>query len=1063
MVELAPEVIRISATFLGGCSLRVNGKLITDLSTIKSKALLSFLVQEGNQPKSRSYLASLFWPDVPENTALHNLRQAIVLIKKSIENTHQTSDWLKTTRDEICIQSNVLIDSDAQQFCIGMKNLLGYGESSPVRGFPIQTLKRLLSLYKGEFLESLSLPDSDLFDDWLSLNRESIHQLAIRGNTWLLHYHEQRKEWNQALQIAENLTILAPWDEEVHERLIHSLIMLAQKSAAVTHYHYAVNYFRNDLKVEPGMYLEKALQQINNLDVFNDTQKTSNLQMEKLPRYAAPFIGRSKELETLEAWIADHHSHILTIIGPGGSGKTRLAAKLAELQVSLFRDGVYFVSIANCWNEQQISLSILSALDGIPEIRGNAIELLAKWATNRKALLVLDNVEDCDQTALFAANLIEKAHNLLLVFTSYTSLHLQCEKVFTLGGLGLIASNESNSLSEAVQLFLSQKQLEQPVDLLTGEYIDIINQICALVEGMPLAVGLAAGQTRYMPVAKILAEMKQSMDVLRLQAFDLPERHRSIQASFENAWKHLSDSRQRALSLLTGFLSPFTEEAANRVYGVSSSELRDLVEQSLLLWDGNVRYSIHRMIRHYAKEKLILDKEESQKFLERHANWFLEQIQLIYSHKELEHFSDFLRAVQCVVDDLVQALEWLIGNNEWQKVNCLLEIIFRYYEGRGLFNEGSDVFIKMAGLCEPFDDGIESRVKFSSRAAEFQIRIKRFEKANELCEFALNTAKKNQWFNEIAYCMNVLSTKALALNGLSGAEQFASQALAIAMEQSNLEEQCNALYNIGDAHFTKGEIAQASDELHRCERLCLELKLWPRLSKTYNIFANIACIYGDLDTALESYSKSLKIVKGLGNLYSQAVVTNNIGTVYMELADHSSALQYLETSLELCREILDHEGESVALANIGEISLKEGRFQESMDYALQSLKISLEIESTWGEMSARIILAEACRKNGYSKDARDQVLILLNMAVECESISFYYRALVEACQQLIDHGYKQGLAKILLDLLKEEGMDDFIRTAAHGVIAQLPSIQPDEPTLCQTEILSLVREQLLKI
>ena len=1063
LIDITPGNIQITATFLGRSDIWVNGKLITDLSTIKAKSLLIYLVLEGKEPKSRSYLASLFWPDVPENTALHNLRQAIVLIKKSIENMHLRNDWIITSRDEIVIQPNVFLNIDVHHFCDGMKRLLGSLNSYPDRGFPIQSLQKLLSMYKGEFLKSLSLPDADLFEEWLTLNRESINQLAIRGSAWLFQYHEKRKEWHQALQIAENLVKLAPWDEEVHERLIHCLLMLSQRSAAVTHYHYAVHYFQEELKVEPGEYLQKAFKQINNDDKTRDSNKNENRQIENLPRYATQFIGRSREIEILESWVTNPQCNIVTIIGPGGSGKTRLVKRLAELQVSLFRDGVYFVTLANCASATQIASTILSLIKGVAELKGDAVEQLIQWAVKKKALLILDNVEDTSETASFAASLLEKSPDLLLVFTSYTALGLHGERIFKLQGLPLVAKDEKESNSEAVQLFLSHLQRDQQSENFSREFIKSVCQICELVEGMPLAIDLAAWQTRFLPVSTLLNELKQNMDVLQFQAVNLPERHRSIQASFENVWLHLPDPRKKALTLLTGFYSSFTQQAADSIYQIKPSELCALADQSLLSWDTEERYFFHRTIKQYARAKLTLNEDESRELSQRHAGWFLEQMSIEFSDKGLENFSRFISSVQQSIEDITQAMKWFILHKEWQKVKLMLNIVFGYFEGRGLFNEGSEFFSKMADLCGQSTDGIECCSKFSSRASLFLIRIYQYQRASDLCQFALENAKKNNWHAEIAFCLNIQSTQAFAEKNLSKAECIAAEALSIAIENSLLEEQSHALYNLGNTQYHKGEISQASANLTKCKQLCLELKLWQRLSKTYNILANIACTRGELTEALDSFSQALSIVKGLGNKFSEALVANNIGTVYMELNQHPSALEYLNQSLDICREILDFEGESVALSNLGEIALKEGQLQESIQFGLESLKVSRMIESIWSELSARIILAEAYRKSMQLADSRDQILDLLQKSISGQFTSFYYRGLVEGCQLLMNRGYTQGLAKILSDALEEEGMDDFVKMTAQELIQHLPPLEPGDATLSQNEVLALFSRQLSKI
>lgn len=1060
MKEPAKTLDVIQAKFLGDFEIRVSGQVISGLSTLKSKALLAYLLMEGQKPQPRSVLAATFWPDVPEQTALHNLRQALVLINKAFVSFNMGGELFESSRDSITLHPQVALSVDALDFTAQMEELFKYMDGPPERGYPIQRLNRVLRLFRGEFLPFFSLPDADPFEDWLAMRRESITRLALQGFAWQLQYHENRGEWNAAYGLTQNLIKLAPWDEQAHYRAIRCLLELSQSSAAASHYQNAVHYFQKELDVEPGSSLDAAKHLIDDFQAGKRPQTAKPFPTPDLPHFATPFIGRSREIEVLESWMADPHCNLITLTGPGGSGKTCLAVQMAEQQNSLFKDGVHFASLANCQTRQQIAASVFRSLGMLFERGNDAFEELLEWSLNRKALLVLDNVDNTSEAADFAARLSGHAPQLILLFTAYSRLNLIGEKVFALEGLPLQKGPLEDGPAEAVQLYLSHLQAESLPEFHSPSFLADVNQICDLVDGMPLAIALAAGQTRCMPANELLAEIRRNLDVLRSQSANYPERHRSIQASFENAWNHLSTDRQKFLALLTAFQTPFTAKAAETLFAISSIDLRDLAGESLLTWDASERYRFHRTIWQYAREKSQFSEEEKTVYRQKYAEWFFAKLAVFLTNQDLDHLADNMKEIEGELADSMQALHWFIQSQAWAEVKTMIHALFRYFEGRGLFLAGSDLFKEIAKACAQQQGGLECQVMASSRAALLSLRIQQYKQAAEWIDFAYARARENEWHEETAFCLNVLASQALSASGSHEAEQFAAEALDIAERFEIEEEIAHALYNLGFARINKGEVSRAFEDLTRCRQLCLVLKNWRKLSKVLNSLADIACYRSDLDLAIDYYTQALTIAQGMGNQYSEALIANNIGTVYMEFNEHTPAKEYLNKSIELCQLVFDREGEAVALANLGEIALKDGDLSGSIHYCQHSLEISEKAESNWGEMSARVILAQAYIKLNEIEKARREIASLMKMSLETESLNFFYRGLVEAARLLIATHKTEGLAAILVEAMKSEGMEDLTRSDAQSLLETLQPEASPEDGFSSEYILAFVLERV---
>ena len=1025
--------LSIRASFLGGFEIWVNNCAISGLATQKNRALAAYLILEHERDHPRSKLAALYWPDVDEQAALHNLRQALSVIRKAFEPC-STGEVFSANREGVGFRAGIEFKVDVIEFENQMRGMVDRFHQQPGRGFPITRLKKVLELYRGELLESIMLADASLFSDWLVLRREALNRLAVEGTSLLLQYHETRCEWGEARKTAEKLVQLAPWDENAHSRLIDVLLQLAQGNAALAHYQSAVRYFAEELAIEPDYQMKQSHRDIQRFFESGRREPRKNLLSLQLPGYSTPFVGRSKELEILEDWVSEPGCQVITITGPGGSGKTRLASRLAETQNSLFTGGVFFISIAGCTDRQELSARILHEVSSVEERSADSMEELLAWATNRRALLLLDNVDNCSEAAELAAKILEVSRQIVIVCTSYNRLDLVGERVYSLGGLSL----DGDLQSEAVRLFLSHLQVESQPESKTAEFIQDIVQICRLVEGLPLAIDLAAGQTKRVPSTDLLTSLEKTMDVLHSGAINLPERHRSITASFENCWNHLPGPQQSMLSKLTIFQSPFTLQAASAVCGVSSLDARELVNQSLLIWDGHEKYRFHRAIQQYAHGKLLLNSAEAELLRQEHAVFFYQQLVERYDAFSGDGILQFLDVTEAVLPDVIQAFRWLIDSGDWERIERFIHPLYCFYDSRSLYREGSEQLTVLASLCQESGIGSMSRARLLSRATSLSISIQKFDQVEEQIEFSLVNARENSNREEEGFCYNVLAKLAAVKKSSSKSVEYAQKALEIYRNLGDRRGEAHSLYNIGYALTNQGEVTKAEQVLENCRKICEDLQDWRRLSKVLNVLADTACSRGDFDRALKIYAEALQIAEKLGNRYSQSLILNNIGTARFSIEDYSAAEEAYQKSLELCREIDDREGEAIALSNLGELFAEIKDFKKGAEFNQQALVISREIGSDWGEMSARVILATCYQETGDLDAAKDELIIVLQRSLELEFIYFFNRAVVEACRLLVKRGKTERIAEVLSFITEDEESDDWVRDRAREVINYLP-------------------------
>jgi predicted ATPase len=322
-----------------------------------------------------------------------------------------------------------------------------------------------------------------------------------------------------------------------------------------------------------------------------------------LPAQRTSFIGRADEIADLTALLDDPECSLLTLVGPGGIGKTRLAIEVARQKIDDFRDGVYFVPLAPVADVENVPLAVLESLSyqfqqGSHGARQDVLSLLSE----KHLLLVMDNFEHLLDGAGLITDILNTAPAVKILVTSREALNLQEEWVRTLTGVSYPTDGSLDRLEDycAVQLFLDRARRMRGHFSIEADPANIA-RICALTEGMPLALELAAGWLNTLTPADIVTEIEHNLDILSTRSRDVAERHRSMRAVFCHSWCLLSPEEKTVFQRLSLFRGGFTREAAAEVASASLDVLAALVAKSLLTLSATGRYTIHELLRQYAE------------------------------------------------------------------------------------------------------------------------------------------------------------------------------------------------------------------------------------------------------------------------------------------------------------------------------------------------------------------------------------------------------------------------------------------------------------------------------
>src|SRR5262245_10163992 len=342
-----------------------------------------------------------------------------------------------------------------------------------------------------------------------------------------------------------------------------------------------------------------------------------------LPHAATPFVNRDRETAEIAHRLKNADCRLLTLVGPGGIGKTRLAIRVAADCDDQFDDGVYFAPLQPLDSSEFIVSAIIDVVSPQSRSGGDLKHQLLQYLREKALLLVLDNFEHLLDGAELLTEILKTAPEVKLLVTSREALNLQEEWRYSVTGLQYpdTTASEQPEAYSAVQLFVERVRQVRGDLSLVDEQVAVV-QVCRLVEGMPLALELAAGLARILPTDEIASEIQRSLDFLSTSLRDVPQRHRSITAVFEQTWRRLSDEERSVFSALSVFSGGFRREAAEAVAGVSMRVLSDLVDKSLLTHEPSGRYQIHELLRQYAQTRLETMSEETLRIHNLHAAYY---------------------------------------------------------------------------------------------------------------------------------------------------------------------------------------------------------------------------------------------------------------------------------------------------------------------------------------------------------------------------------------------------------------------------------------------------------
>jgi predicted ATPase/predicted negative regulator of RcsB-dependent stress response len=712
---------------------------------------------------------------------------------------------------------------------------------------------------------------------------------------------------------------------------------------------------------------------------FEMTPPKTDVARHNLPAQTTPFVGRDDELAELARLL--HHSDVrlVTVLAPGGMGKTRLALESAQRVANalssppaLFENGVYFVPLAPLTAPDFITSAIAEAVKFSFYGTEDPKQQLLDFLREKHLLLVMDNFEHIIAGANLVADILQYAPHVRILATSRERLNLSGETVFTISGMDFPEWETPADALEysAVKLFMQSARRAQPAFELTGDDLQYVARICRLVQGMPLGILLAAAWVEALSLSEIASEIERSLDFLESEMRDLPERHRSIRAVFEYSWNLLSEEERAIFSRLAVFRGGFARDAAMTIAGASLRNLTTLVNKSLVSREPSGRYQIHELLRQYAEEQLRADPQAFTFSGDSHCAYYTGFV----SSKMPDLLGGRQREAVAEIDHELEnirvAWRWAVQH---RNIDAIAKAIMPYpwfCQFRSLYAEGIAILenVQQVLLQVPSTPQVQICLAMDYMfAGWFYIRFGQLEKARNVLEKGITLyetlpiplATQEPWTG--------LGLVESILGNYQKAAQLAEKGLRYNLGRNDPFSAATSYYVLASATFGEGNYEAAREYSQQAYHICEQRgDQWFR-AYVLNDLGNIAMAQGNYAEAKQHFQASYQIRKDFDDPEGMAVALRHLGRIALLEEDFSEAKRLLEESATLYKDLGDRGGMAATLTSLGEVVGALGDDQAAKEHLLRALQLTAEAHLVPYSLSTLAGLAELLLQTGQPR------------------------------------------------------------------------------------------------
>jgi len=914
-------------------------------------ALLAYLaVNDSGQAKrtyTRESLSALLWPDYDQVKAFTNLRHTLWEIQKTFG-----PSWIIANREKISLQADANVWVDVHRF----ESLLSESQAQSDVSLRIPLLTESAKLYRHHFLAGFSLKNAPTFDEWSLAKADELRHKHTEALTLLTEDYCLLGEVESAVQYARRLVTLDPLNESAHRQLMQVYSQLGQNNAALKQYQTFEQTLRKEMGLDPQPETRALYKQIRKGDVKQfqiGTKREIVIPQNNLPQQLTTFIGREQEQTEIIRLIAKNR--LVTLTGSGGVGKTRLSLQVAAEAIGYYPDGVWFIELAPLTDSDLIPQNILTALHFGEQAGKTPLQVLEEQLKNKKLILILDNCEHLIEASVKVVHtLLMSAPEIKILATTREALNVEGELVWHVSSLTFpnpksLPEIEQLTQYESVRLFIERAALVQSHFNVDQDNASFVCQICARLEGIPLAIELAAARVKALSVDQIAKRLDNRFRLLSGGSRTTLERHQTLRAAIDWSYNLLAVGEKRLLRRLSVFMGGWTLEAAEQVCARQGSKfdvlnvLSKLIDKSLVIMDGSAgeaHYHLLETTRQYAHEKLI-DLAEAEMVHNQHMAYFLALAEKGNNEITGPNQASVIDILDAERDNFRAALEWSVSNQHTEPALQMLGALGWAWDVRGYYNEARSWFEKIRVL-----PGIANHPEVYARllnhigrfAADFDHRPDAESILEESRTIWLSLGSRGEQGLADALCF--LGINADNNRDIDKAESFYRQSLELARKCNNQRIIAGSMVFLGNIEYERGNIVPAFNLYKE------GLELSQDIGDLFVIaIASAALGYsffeqGNYEKARPLFDEQLKINEKLQFRFGISGALISLGNLYREQGDYARAEQCFEKSMGVCRDIGLKGGTSLNLYKLGLVTLHQNnyssallRFQEYFDFA----------------------------------------------------------------------------------------------------------------------------------
>lgn len=920
----------LKISLLGPFAVSQDNAPVLGFKTDFSRAILALTAYHRGIPQRRDAIAGMLWPDAPNDKALKYFRVELNRLRPVIGDAEANPAHFFINRKEIEFNPDSQAVVDVVQFESLLDEVAQHGHRT-LAGCPscISKLEQAADLYAGEFMDGFHL-NSDVWQAWVTKQREGFKIQAADLFGQLTEVQVERGEWDAALELAQRLIAIDPWKEEAYQALMRGNYFLGDRAAAMGWYEACEKVLYEELGVDPSAETLDLQQQI--LDDELDLISTGSVTVpDNLPVQTSPFFGREAEKEKLQTLLVDPNYRLVTLVGAGGIGKTRLSIEVGQRVKESFPDGVWFVQLADLSNGMEnVKIAVGEAAGLATDDKQLSGDQVIAILREKKMLLIFDNSETMLNDIAFIPEWLKRAPGIAILASSREPLNFQTETVVYLSGLELNAGADTlEEAGAAVGLFGERGKMARSDFEMTAEQLPLVQDICQMVGGSPLGIALAAGWLRRRSLTQIIDSIGQSLDFLTSKMRDIDPRHRSMRAVFETSWELLEPEEQEVFAALSVFPSNFSEAAASKICGASLFDLDELCEKSMLQQMQEAeRYQMHGLLRQYGAGKLAEVQQTAKSSLARaEAGSTQTEVEAAF----VTYFSTFATLNKADYDKL---------RPEWANFSAAIEIA-----------QGQQAWQQVLDLTNTLDEPWFRQARF-------------FDMRHGLA-LAVEAAKFLQ--DEEAFAQKLLRLGELEIeqNDYAAAEPRVANAMQQFMRLEDSLGVAKSKYFLGRILREKSDFDKAAELHEQSSLLFEEEKNFLGLAQNLNYLA--LCIvqknqdFQKAETMLLQ-SKQLQESNLLTSTYIETL--RSLGRIKVKLKEHDHALQVIDLAIKTSLDLSDRGEYGASLFEKIIFYKRTAQFDKGIALSSNCLDIFKEIGSLrWqGLVRTQIGILHQCKR-----------------------------------------------------------------------------------------------------